>query len=407
VGAEGVRGEAAVATMRRRAWLVALLAAAPSRAAGAQAPAKAEAVCPWCKNDPQLLAAAGAVSHGPMPMAAQGSAEVARALGGRPWVFLETAHLRWGGNLPPETISLSDRPRVEAELERLRKALPSIPKKITQVDGFLRMHLHAMKGEDFYARFQKVLRVSDADFPEARRAKGPFMGDGRYLGEKEKFEVLLHSDRRTHVLFTRDAMGVTVTDALRWHFKSPHKIAVSVPAEDSDLRFDKNLFPHVAHGLSHAFLCAYKHFSYDPPVWIDEGLAHAMEREINPEMNTFDKEEGAGATRTGGADWSAAAKKLIATGKATSLAELMHRHNFAELTADDHVVAWSKVRFLIDEHGERFAKLLGELKGQLDDKGFPSGRDLTGLTRRVLQEQWTWTPEQFDAAWEAWAKKVP
>lgn len=378
-------------------------------AIGAQgaAPRGVEGACPWCKNDPALLAAAGAVSHGPIEIGPKGSAEMAKSLGGRPWVFLETAHLRWASNLGPESVTLKERARVDRDLERLRKAMPSIPKKIAELDPYLRLHLHAMKGEDLYERFQRILRVTDADFPEARRNDGPFMGDGRYLGEKEKFEVVLHSDRRTHQMFTRDAMGVTATDAVRWHFKTPHKLSMSLPAVDSDLRFDRFLLAHEAHCLSHAFLCAYKHFSYDPPVWLDEGLAHALEREVNPEMNTFDNEEGASARRTGETNWTEVARRLIANGKATPLAELVRKNTFGELTDEDHITAWSKVRFLLDAHGPELARLLGAVKGQLDERGYPSGKDLPGLQRTQIRELWGWTFEGFDAAWAAWAKAQP
>jgi len=86
----------------------------------------------------------------------------------------------------------------------------------------------------------------------------------------------------------------------------------------------------------------------------------------------------------------------------SGLARLLHVQSFSDLSIDDHVSALSMVRFLVREHPERFAAFLGALKGQLDERGYPSGEDLVGLQRRLLKELWGWTVADFDAAWQAW-----
>ncbi|MBL8695193.1 MAG: hypothetical protein JNJ88_13955 [Planctomycetes bacterium] len=373
----------------------------------AQKSAKEE-ICPWCKNDVKILAAAGCVSHGPMQIGKKGSSEHSHDYPGKPWIYLETAHFRWATSMGSEPVSLKDRPRVEAELARLRKAMPSIPTRVATLDPHLRLHLTAMKAEELYTRFQAILAVQDGDFPDSRQPTGPYMGDGRFLGEKEKFEVVLHSNRKTHHMFTKEQMGVLVTDALRWHFPKIHKMCASLPAEDGDLRQDTFLFPHIAHCTAHLLFCAYKHFSFDPPIWLDEGLAHALEFEAGKDFNvTYCSEEGAAPDRESSGNWAGKAKELLEKGKATSLAELMHRKTFGELTKEDHVTAWSKVRFLLDTRAVETAKFLGLIKGQLDEQGYPSNKDLPGLQRRSLKECYSWTPEQFDDAWAAWVKKPP
>ncbi|MEO6711207.1 MAG: hypothetical protein ABI054_13365, partial [Planctomycetota bacterium] len=184
-----------------------------------------------------------------------------------------------------------------------------------------------------------------------------------------------------------------------------HKMIVSVPAEEPDLRQDRWLFPHIAHNLSHLFFCAYKHFNYDPPVWLDEGLAHAMEKEIAPESNTTDGEEGALNDKTGPEDWGKAARAIESSGKDRSLAELLHAKEFAELDMPANIIAWSKVRFLLDTEPEKFAKLLGIVKGQLDAKGVPNGQNLEDLERNALRDLWSWSPAELDAAWRVWIRR--
>ena len=370
-------------------------------ASGGQKP-RATEVCPWCRNDPELMRGAGVVSHGPIPIGPKGSAALAESLPTGTWIFLETAHLRWAFSLGPVSIDLAEKKRVRAELARLHKLLPTVPADAGRLDPFLRVHLLAMRGEELYARFQAIARVSDADFPESRTADGPFMGNGRFLGEKDKFEVVVHASRQMHQDFTSDFSGVSITDSFRWHFKEQHKLLVSIPAEDPDLRQDRWLFGHVAHNLAHAFLCAYKHFSYDPPAWLDEGLAHALEKEVEARSVTIDGAEGATRDTHTPSDWSDAVKKLAGRGKAKSLAELVHAKDFGELDTDGHRSAWSKVRFLLDAHPEAMAKILGGVKGQLDANGIPTGKDMPDLQRKLLKETGGWTPQSFDEAWRAW-----
>jgi hypothetical protein len=385
-----------------RATLLTVLLSAPLLA---QARPKAE-VCPYCKNDGKLMAAAGVVSHGPLPIGKNGSDDLEKDSKPGTWLFLETAHIRWAFSLGGCSVDGRDKERVEAELQRLRKALPAVPSKTPRLDPFLRLHLLAMRGEEFHARFQKLLQVSDADFPEQRVLGEKYMGAGKFLGEKDKFEVVVHKQRSTHFAFTRTFSGATVTDALRWHIPVLHKMVASLPAEDADLREDRNLFPHTVHNLSHLFFCAYKHFAFDPPYWLDEGLAHCMEKEADPTSSTFEGEEGASRDTKAPADWYAAVKKLIGSGKALSFAELLHAKGFSDLTVPAQMTGWSMVRFLIDEHPDKFAQFLGAVKGQLDEQGNQSGKDLPDLQRKLLMDLWGWTPASFTEAWKAWALKA-
>ena len=72
---------------------------------------------------------------------------------------------------------------------------------------------------------------------------------------------------------------------------------------------------------------------------------------------------------------------------------------------DQQVVAWSKVRFLMDTQPEAFAAFLGGVKGQLDAQGYPDGSDLPGLQRRLLKDLLGWTPADLDTAWTEWAQQ--
>jgi hypothetical protein len=361
-------------------------------------------VCPWCKNDPALMKAAGIVSHGPIPIGPKGSAWIVSNLPTTQWVFLETAHIRWASSLGTCNVEMEDKQRVLAELARLKLVLPTVPDEPKRLDPFLRLHLFAMKGEEFYARFQKLLGVTDADFAPQTKTGQPYMGAGPFLGEKDKFELVIHASRATHSLFTKEFAGVTVPDALRYHLKEQHKMIASVQAEDPDLKKDKWLFPHVVHLLSHLCLCAYKHFNYDPPLWLDEGLALCMEKEIDPASTTLEGEEGGKVMVHGPKDWWVGTRKMVADGDQRRLGQLLVLKELSQLDEDSKLTCWSMLRFLIDVHGEKLAPFLGGVKGQLDEKGAPSSTDLPELQRKLMKDLWGWNPVSFDDAWTTWVR---
>jgi hypothetical protein len=359
--------------------------------------------CPYCENDPVLLKGAGMVSHGPIDFGPEnGSEGIKERLALSDWLFLESDHMRWASSLRSETLKGKDRKRLAPELDALREQFPLIPTKVKKLDPYLRLHLMAARGEKFYARFQQLLGVTDADFPESRQFDKPYMGNGRFLGEKDKFEVILHSNRGMHQKFTKDHMGTVVTDTLRWHFRGQHKMLASIPAVDADLRNDKSLYPHTVHNLSHLMLCAYKHFSYDPPIWLDEGLAHVMEHEIDNEFHTLDGEEGSMPDNKGAGDWDVKLKKLQKRGEVTSFGRMLRIQTFGEMSQEDHVSTNGMVRFLIDEHPDKFASFIGAIKGQLNAEGYPDGSDLKGLQRKQLKELWGLTPNSLDVEFHAW-----
>ena len=370
------------------------------------ASAIAQLECDWGGKTPEKMVANGAkigiVSYGPFPIGRVNTEELPDMIPGNPWVVLETEHLRIASNLGPESLYRKQMAALEPVLERLRVAFPDLPRKIKRLDPWLRLHVMALRCEDFYDYFQTILRVTDEDFPEERADEGPFMGHGRYLGVKGKFELIFHSRRKQHQIFTKSLMGGKVTDAVRWYLRNPSRLIASIPAEDSDLRSDEWLYPHTCHLLSHLFLSAYKHFSYNPPIWLDEGLAHTLEREIEPLSTTMEGDEGTGPHRGDHQDWQGKDVRIARRGKHRNLAQLMRVKTFSELSQEDNIVCRSMVRFLKDEHPEKLATFIGGVMGQLDENGLPSGHDLMGLQRKLMKELWGWTPAQFDEAWKEW-----
>jgi hypothetical protein len=59
------------------------------------------------------------------------------------------------------------------------------------------------------------------------------------------------------------------------------------------------------------------------------------------------------------------------------------------------------------EKPEALAKILGGVKGQLDEQGIPNGKNLVDLQRKLLQEHLNMNFLQFDEAWKARALAGP
>ena len=85
--------------------------------------------------------------------------------------------------------------------------------------------------------------------------------------------------------------------------------------------------------------------------------------------------------------------------------ELMRVKEFGEMNQDANLTAWSMVRYLMEEKPDALAHILGGVKGQLDENGWPTGKDLPDLQRKLLRESGAWTPAGFDDDWKAWAAK--
>ena len=363
-----------------------------------------EDACRWCLDDPEIQARLGVVAHEPIaigPASFGGSEAFRTEMSSSDWVFIETTNLRWALSLRSQPLKRADQKRLEPYFQRMREAGIELPKKVKKLDPELAVHLYAMRGEDLFERFLEIIQHEPEDFPDKRQDSGPYMGNGRYLGEADKFEVYIHQTRFTHEQFTKKHMGTTVTGSLRWHFQDPHKMVASCPAEDSDLRADQWLWPYVAHNLSHLFLGAYKHFSFQPPVWLDEGLALALEREAEPTSITTEGEEGTLNENLGNDDWVKQQRKLLRSDE-PRMAQLLNKNTLGSLTELDIVSCWSRVRFLLDEHPDNLAELLGRVKGQLDSEGYPTRKDMDGLQRRTFKELWGWSFADFDEQWKEW-----
>jgi hypothetical protein len=378
------------------------------------------ALCPYCHGSPDLMRAAGIVSHGGFEFATriesrgeQGDTRTAHVD-----AFLATADIRWiesahfeiGLALAPYKVDQDERKKIEAELSRLRLVLPEVPKSTKVVDPWLRTHLYAQRCEDLWARMLALLAVKESDFPDGSKPwdlTGKYMGEGPYLGQKGKFEILIVPSKAMLTDFLREYYGLTIERSQRWNVVERDSLTLTARTDEGHLRNDAALHGHIGFNLAHNFLDGYKHYSYETPLWLHEGLAHAFERDIDPRYNSFDGSEGGVPEGSNREDWHKPVRALAAKGEAPSLSTLINLKSYAEFEVDHHYVCWSKVNFLIRQYPSQFACVLDLLKGRTNAQGFADGSNIRDVHREAFQSCLSMSYLEFDRAWEAWVLGRP
>ena len=388
----------------RSLLLVALTWVVPGAAAALPQRLNDPAQCPYCHNDPALMKAAGISSHGGFQFASSDTAGIDRLLATNDLRWIESAHFELAFALGFHKVKQDEKEKIREELGRLALVLPEVDPKTKQLDPWLRAHLYAQRMEEAWKRFLEIMQVEASAFPDGTKGwdrSTKYMGEGPYLGQSGKFEVLIVPSEAALVAFLKDQFGLQVRQTQRWNVTERSSITVAISTHQGQLKDDGALHGHVVFNLAINMLDGYKHYSYDTPIWIREGLAHFMEREVDPRFNSFDASEGAVAQTTRIAEWEPEVKKLIAKG-APRMAELIALKDYAELTLPHHFATWSMVDFLVRAHPQGFACLNDKLHGRKNSDGFPDGANMPEVHREAFKECLGMSYPEFDRAWAEW-----
>lgn len=373
-------------------------------------PANDPSECPYCEGDPKRMEKAGIVSHGGFEFGKTDTAETDARYPGRPVYWIESEHFEIGFGIDDSyKVDREEKDRVVAELKELNKVLPRVSTTKLILDPWLRAHLFALRFEKIYARFEELLGLEDAEWPSGLRPwnmVGKYMGEGPYLGQKGKYEVLVLAKVGDYEEYTAQHFGQRTTHSLRWNVPDRGTLTVTTHAEQGHGRKDLYLHSHLAYQITHNLVNGYKHYSYETPVWLRIGLAHVIEREISPDYNTFDVGEGADVESATRSRWHEYVKKLVRQGSVPYMAEMVRLAGFNSLDSVHHYVSWSMVTYLIQEHPEGFAKLNDAIHGLKDEKGYSDASRLKDVQRESFKEFFGMSYTQFDEAWREWVVKT-
>lgn len=358
-------------------------------------------------GDPEVMAAAGICSLGGFEFATTDTHEVDDYMAVSDIRWVETEHFELGFALGPYKVTQKEKKKLLPELERLAEKLPAAKAQKKVLDPWLRAHLFAQRLEELYADFLSLIRMEKVTFPDGTNPwnrRGRYLGEGPNLGQKGKYEVLILPSEAASVSFLNHYFGLTVKKSQRWNVVERDSITVCIHTQQGLLKTDTALHGHLAFNVAINLYDGLRHYSYDTPVWLREGLAHYMERRISPDFNTFDGSEGSMAEMTRKSDWESEVRKLIIGGDQPRMAELVRIDGYGELKLPHHYAVWSIVDYLHRTNPEGFALFLQNLKGRTNTSGFADGSDLKDAHRDLFKEHLGMSYAEFDGAWADWVR---
>lgn len=371
---------------------------------------------PYTKNDPKAMKRAGYVAFHPFEFGEHSGKAVStemieQNIGKAKIRWVETQHFKIGSTLPSFTIPASDRKlkvKLRGELERLAKKLPRIKTNARKLDPWLRVHIFAQRCEDVYADFSKRLGVTDDSFPKKRNAllkNGKYWGEGIYLGQPEKFTLLMFEKTSDFMRYLSLFIGKTQEFAQRWNFKRTGSQLLATSMElESRLKHDTGMHCHVVWNVVHNMINGYRFYAYDLPVWFTEGMAHWYSRRVSKKYALdFDQNESSSANLIRFTNWKAKTRQWAAAGKFRPASELLPLRDFGMLTKYDHLKSWSLVDFLMSQGDEKWRGFMNEVKGYIDPKSKVAvAKEVPNLQRRGLRKIYRLNALSMDEKWKAW-----
>lgn len=373
---------------------------------------------PITRNDPEAMQKLGYVAFAPIAFGQRGrtavsSDDIDAHLHYAQILWAETEHFLIGLAVGNYKISkMEQRKKIRAELTQMleRSGLRRIKPKTTVLKPWHRMHLIAQRLENQYALLEDWLAVTDASFPDgpSQRIRGKYMGEGPYLGQEGKYPVLIMESDSSFDDYLKNFIGARSGGGQRWNFKEVGSLfyGIGLDSRDEEARLmdDTALHANLVFSTTHNLLDGYKHYNYDLPVWITEGLAHYFERLISERDNTFTRDEGATVSTTRKWQWRKEVKALLASGDMAPLGEIMAWREFGQIDTNGHLGIWSRWDYLMSLGRDKFADFMGKMKGMIDSDGQQTGERLVAASRSYLREVYDLNPITLDEHWKEWVQ---
>ncbi|MBK7878701.1 MAG: hypothetical protein IPJ77_23840 [Planctomycetes bacterium] len=329
-----------------------------------------EKVDPYTKGDTAAMEKAGYESFGPF-LFAEGikTQDVEEALGNVQVLWVETQHFKLGSTL--RTYKLKGDPKeekkLEEELKRLKARLPTIKPLKNKLDPWLRLHLYAMRLEEQYQDFCTMFGLTEADF----EAKGAGVSDGqvggRYLGMPSKFTVLVTDKRSGTGRFLKRFLDRESPNWQRWHLKGGSMFLGISSEALKEYNFDSELalWATMSSEISMNFLEGFRGSGLDVPLWFKAGFAHLCARRVD-ERYTL---SAVGTTKSGddeaSARWEPRVYGLVFNKAAKGWKDTLAWKAWEDLKAQGHLIAWSRVEWLLQRKDAKLRELLLGLAGSL------------------------------------------
>ncbi len=362
---------------------------------------------PYTHGDPEVWKKAGIVSMGGFEFGKSDTATVDDFMATSKILWLETEHFEIGFALGPYKVPQKEKKIYLAELTRLAEKLPEVNPKAKLLDPWLRLHLFGQRLEESYTEFLKLVYLEPWAFPGGDKpwnGTGEYMGEGPYLGQKGKYELLILPSEASSVSFLLESFGLGIKRTQRWNVVDRDTLTLTVHIQQGFLKADPALHGHVVFNMAHNFFDGLRHYSYDTPIWLHEGLAHSMERRINPKYNSFDGAEGSVPQMTRKDNWASEVLKLVRAGKQARMASLIRLKGYGDIDLPMHYTTWSMVEFLRETKPKPFGDFINALKSRVNEANIPDGSNMDEAHRELFKQHFGMNYAQFDKAWATWVQ---
>ncbi len=252
-----------------------------------------------------------------------------------------------------------------------------------KLDNHQLAHLYADRIEALRTEFKRVFELTDRDFPREDDEVSPRM---RVWVTRKPGDHRLIAPRATGI--GSRGPGVKLMGI---------QLAYSILHDRKMYKDDDALHRNIAHTVAHLLLSSTNDTQWignRGHGWIDEGVAHYFEYQVDGRCANFCYEEvglNPGSNFKGGY-WRVAVRKLIESGKSRRFTEF-YTKNSDQLDFQDHAQAFAAVEFLIGEFGgAKFRDLVRAVKREEP-------------TRDAMQRLYGFGPLMFDEKMSVWVRQ--
>jgi hypothetical protein len=270
--------------------------------------------------------------------------EVAEVLGSVPILWVETEHFKLGSTLKTYRLQgdQQERDKLDAELAVLSKGLGRLKAPRNELDPWLRLHLNAQRLESLYAEFVGSMGLEGAD-----------LGPDPFLGQKEKFLVLLLEKSASLARYTRRYAASEQTFSYRFGFSGGGNV-FTLSAEglrQNGYTLDAVLHSAIAFGVVNNFCDGVRASWGAVPVWFKYGLGHSFSRRVDARWSFYEGLDQHIDQREDAWRWEPRVRGLVENEVFPSFAQMLAWKDWSELDQRAHMMCWSRVEFLLARKG--------------------------------------------------------
>lgn len=373
-------------------------------------------VDPYTKGDAATLRTAGYEGLGPFVFGSNHSTDDIEALlPEEPLRWVETAHFRIGSALPAVAVTGEKAwlAKLRGDLERLAKRVPGVKVDTKVLDPWLRLHLVALAAEELYTAVLADLGRRDVEFPSApghnARDAARFLGLGPYLGQPEKFTILLLRKSASLARYTAAHHGWASANPVRRH---DHKFGSAFfgAAEEccgGKLAVDEALRTHLAFHVANNLYTSYRCYGHNLPGWLVTGLSHEHARRVSTRFPIYDLRTGPGSEPSCYPLWDKRWAEKLALRELEPLATFLERMDVEAFTMDDHMQSWALAHWLLTTRREALMRFLHEMKAPFHERmRFPTEPELFARQQELLRKVFATDAAGLEELWRRQVGRV-